>query len=472
MSYPSYRPTGFAAGVAIALAALSGLVPVGLPFGLQSARAQSTEAQPGQSDEAVRIQVYSRASPAVVSVETAEVGSGSGSIVSADGLVLTNAHVVQGSRTAMVSLEDGRQFEGDVIAFGEPGLDLAAIQLRNVSNLPFISLADAQISVGQNAYAIGNPFGQFQGTLTVGIISRIDRDRNLIQTDAAINPGNSGGPLLNSRGELIGVNTSIFTTAREGGNIGIGFAIPVGSAAEFLTVVRSGQAPREWARFSGITPVTANGSPISGQLSPNSNILDSDQSYFDVYTLEAQVGDRITVDMRSGELDAYLILVAPNGQSLAHDDDSAGGTDARLVATAPITGTYMILANSYAPGQTGAYQLQVKAGESALSSFLLQEENVLGPGAAVLPQDGSLYREHAFEGEAGQTVTVAMESQEFDPYLILLDPDGRVIGQNNDFGADTVNASLTLILPKSGTYRAVANASDSQGQGRYLITVR
>ncbi|MGF1514969.1 MAG: trypsin-like peptidase domain-containing protein [Elainellaceae cyanobacterium] len=469
MTYRFYRSAGFAAGSAILLTALGMTAPLATGLGPKPAHAQSADAP---SDESVRIQVYSRASPAVVSVETAEVGSGSGSIISPDGLVLTNAHVVQGSRTAVVSLEDGRQFEGDVIAFGEPGLDLAAIQLRNVSDLPFIELTDSPISVGQNAYAIGNPFGQFQGTLTVGIISRIDRDRDLIQTDAAINPGNSGGPLLNSQGELIGVNTSIFTTGRQGGSIGIGFAIPATRASAFLSAVRSGEAPGEWARFADIKSINPDGVPVSGQLSPNSNVLDFDQSYFDVYAVEAKVGERITVDMSSRELDAYLILIAPDGQDLAQDDDSAGGTNARLVATAPVTGTYMILANSYAPGQTGAYQIRVQADEAGPSSFLMQEENVLGPGASVLPQDGSLYQEHLFEGRAGQTVTVAMESQEFDPYLILLDPNGRVIGQNNNLGANTTSASLTLVLPETGTYRAIANASDSEGQGRYLITIR
>ncbi|MGF1538539.1 MAG: trypsin-like peptidase domain-containing protein [Elainellaceae cyanobacterium] len=464
MTYRFQRPAQLAAGVAVLLTALT--AAPALQAGLQPASAQSTP-----SDEAIRIQVYSRASPAVVSIETAT-GSGSGSIISAEGLVLTNAHVVEGSRTATVSLEDGRRFEGDVIAFGEPGLDLAAIQLRNVADLPFIALSEEPVSVGQNAYAIGNPFGQFQGTLTVGIVSRIDRDRGLIQTDAAINPGNSGGPLLNSQGELIGVNTSIFTTGREGGSIGIGFAIPASRAMSFLAAVRSGEAPREWARFANVKSITPNGSAVSGRLSSDSNVLESDRSYYDVYALDAEVGDRITVDMRSREVDAYLILIAPNGQGLAQDDDSAGGTDARVVATAPISGTYMILANSYEPGQTGGYQLQVRSDKASAAGFLLQEENLLGPGAAVLPQDGSLYREHAFEGRAGQAVTIAMESREFDPYLILLGPNGRVLGQNNDFGADTVNASLTLILPETGTYRAIANAATSQGRGRYRITIR
>lgn len=443
-------------------------------FGSMSASLASPPAiaQTSASDEAVRIQVYSQASPAVVSVEATGQRSGSGSIISADGLVLTNAHVVSGQRTATVALADGRRFEGDVIAFGRAGLDLAAIQLRDVSDLPFITLASDAVSVGQNAYAIGNPFGQFQGTLTVGIISRIDRDRGLIQTDAAINPGNSGGPLLNSQGELIGVNTSIFTTGRQGGSIGIGFAIPATQVTTFLSDVQRGDAPREWSRFADVTPITANGSTVVGQLSPRSNVLDFDQSYFNVYTLDLAAGDRVTVDMRSQDLNAYLILVAPNGEELAQDNDSAGGTDARVVAAAPISGTYSILANSRDPGETGRYQLRVQRGASEQRPPLLTEENTLGLGASVLPQDGSLYREHLFNGQAGQAVTITMESREFDPYLILLGPDRQVIGQNDDFGDDKAKASLTLMLPETGTYRILANAADQTGRGRYSLTVR
>ncbi|MEO0409998.1 MAG: trypsin-like peptidase domain-containing protein [Cyanobacteria bacterium P01_A01_bin.135] len=445
------------------------LLGVAGPVGLASLPAQ---AQPSISDEAVRIQVYSQASSAVVSVEADGLRSGSGSIISPDGLVLTNAHVVAGQRTATVALEDGRRYQGDVVAFGEPGLDLAVIQLRNVSDLPFIALADSPVSVGQNAYAIGNPFGQFQGTLTVGIISRIDRDRGLLQTDAAINPGNSGGPLLNSQGELIGVNTSIFTTRREGGNIGIGFAIPAERVTTFLADVQRGDAPQEWSRFANVTPVIPNGPAVVGQLSPNSNILESDQSYFDVYTIEMAAGDRLTVDMRSREFDPYLILIAPNGEDLAQDNDSAGGTDARLVAAAPVSGTYSILANSRSPGETGRYELTVEATPATQAQLLLKEEAVLGPGASVLPQDGSLYREHLFSGRQGQMVTITLESREFDPYLILLGPNRQVIGQNDDFGTDKAKASLTLRLPETGTYRILANAARRTGRGRYSLTVR
>jgi S1-C subfamily serine protease len=193
-------------------------------------------------DEQTNIEVYRIASPAVVSVDAGD-GSGSGTIVTPTGLVLTNAHVVGRSATAEVRLADGREFVGDVIGFPTNRGDLAAIQLRgNPINLPTVEIAPLNsVQVGQRAFAIGNPFG-LEGTLTVGIVSRIDAERGLIQTDAAINPGNSGGPLLGSDGRLIGVNTSIYTTQRSGGNIGIGFAIPVPEVQTFIAELNNGTA--------------------------------------------------------------------------------------------------------------------------------------------------------------------------------------------------------------------------------------
>ncbi len=440
-------------------------------------------------DEETNIRVYQQASPAVVSINAGQ-GSGSGSIISSNGLVLTNAHVVAGRETVQVTLADGREFEGEVIAFGDPGLDLAAIQIQGQTNLPTIPLAAADaLNVGQQAFAIGNPFGQFQGTFTNGIVSRIDRDRGLIQTDAAINPGNSGGPLLNSRGQLIGVNTSIYTTGRNAGSIGIGFAIPISQVQPFLTAVQRGTAPSQWSRFAQIQEIDANGASVKGALGDDSNILEFDGSFFNAYTFRAMAGQRLAIDMMSDEIDAYLILIDPNGQDIAQNDDGGEGTNARLVTVAPLAGTYTVLANSYSAGEAGEYELRVATvtpgssqpntsqssptpTPSAQGNIILQDDGELGSGSEVLPSDGSLYQEHSFEGTAGQTVVITLESQDFDTYLILIGPDEQVIAQNDDISPDDLNSSITITLPTTGTYRAIANAYDSSGQGRYRLTIR
>jgi S1-C subfamily serine protease len=139
---------------------------------------------------------------------------------------------------------DGNQYAGEVIGYGETGLDLAVVRIQG-NDFPTVRIAEpGSVRPGQQVFAIGNPFGRFQGSITQGIVSRLDRDQGLIQTDASINPGNSGGPLLNRNGELIGVNTAIYAPRGSTGNIGIGFAIPVEQIQPFLAAVNQGAAPQ------------------------------------------------------------------------------------------------------------------------------------------------------------------------------------------------------------------------------------
>lgn len=440
------------------------------------------------AEEATNVRVYQQAGPAVVSIETAET-TGSGSIVSADGLILTNAHVVGSASTVTVTLADGREFQGDVVAFGEPGLDLAAVKIRSQEQFPFVRIAAPNsVQVGQRAFAIGNPFGRFQGTLTIGIVSRVDRDRGLIQTDAAINPGNSGGALLNSRGELIGINTTIFVPSGSAGNIGIGFAIPVDRIQPFLTAVREGRASRTAQQqtrpgLSRAPQPLDLGSSVQGRLTVESNVFPGDNSYFDAYTFTGRAGQRVDITMSSRQIDAYLILLDPEGRDVAQDDDSAGGTNSRIVATLPVSGTYTIFANSYGEGEVGAYNLQLAIADSRTATaaparpavatgMLLREEGLLDATAPILQSDGSRYKEHAFTGRVGQSVTITLESSDFDTYLIVVGPDNQILGENDDIGPDNYNSSITLTLPANGTYRIIANAFDAAGQGRYLLTVR
>ncbi len=169
--------------------------------------------------------------------ERVERGTGSGFILSADGKVITNAHVVDGADRVKVTLRDGRELEGKVIGI-DPVTDIAAVQLDETS-LPTVVLGNSEgLAPGQWAIAIGNPLG-LDNTVTAGIISATGRSSSqvgipdkrvrFIQTDAAINPGNSGGPLLNDRGEVIGVNTAIRADAQ-----GLGFAIPIETAVRVV----------------------------------------------------------------------------------------------------------------------------------------------------------------------------------------------------------------------------------------------
>jgi serine protease DegS len=174
---------------------------------------------------------------------------GSGVVVSANGYILTNHHVIAGADDIVVELRDGRIAQATLVGT-DPDTDLAVLKVE-ASNLPQLILNTSPGRVGDMVFAIGNPFGVGQ-TVTMGILSATGRDQvglstyeNFIQTDAAINPGNSGGALINIRGELIGVNTAIFT--RGGGSNGIGFAIPSSLATDVMEeLIEHGQVIRGW----------------------------------------------------------------------------------------------------------------------------------------------------------------------------------------------------------------------------------
>ena len=207
-------------------------------------------------DEANTTEVFQRASPAVVFVTSSELrrqrftrnvmeiprGAGSGFVWDAQaGLVVTNYHVVAGADRLAITLADEQSFQAEVVGLA-PERDLAVLRLMDLStDLTELPLGNSsELSVGRKVMAIGNPFG-LDTTLTVGVVSALDREiqspsnrtiRGVIQTDAAINPGNSGGPLLNSLGQLVGVNTAIYSPS--GGSAGIGFAIPVNTVIEVV----------------------------------------------------------------------------------------------------------------------------------------------------------------------------------------------------------------------------------------------
>lgn len=207
-------------------------------------------------------------------------GMGSGVIVSSDGVVLTNNHVVENGENIRVQTSDGREYAADVLGT-DPATDLAVLKLKGkVSNLTPIAVGDSEsLRLGEVVLAIGNPFGVGQ-TVTMGIVSAKGRAdvgivdyENFIQTDAAINPGNSGGALVNMRGELVGINTAILS--RSGGYQGIGFAIPSKMASRVKdSIVATGKVVRGFLGV-GIQPVNAELASALG-LSDTRGVLISD----------------------------------------------------------------------------------------------------------------------------------------------------------------------------------------------------
>ncbi|MEA3337087.1 MAG: trypsin-like peptidase domain-containing protein [Chloroflexota bacterium] len=213
------------------------------------------------------IEVYQEVNPAVVHI-TAQLlrpdfffgvhpqeGTGSGFVFDRDGHIITNYHVVENASEIMVSFHEGMDLPGQIIGTDPPN-DLAVLQIDQLPpDVEPIPLGDSgELQVGQRAIAIGNPFGQFERTLTVGVISAVNRTlildeeqvlRGVIQTDASINRGNSGGPLLDSSGRLIGINTAIFSPS--GTSAGVGLAIPVNKLKRVApSLIADGNYPHPW----------------------------------------------------------------------------------------------------------------------------------------------------------------------------------------------------------------------------------
>ncbi len=246
---------------------------------LVAAAGQAGGAAPAETgltpEEQVVINAYKQASPGVVNVTSTTLaydfffnvipqqGTGSGFFVDEKGHLLTNSHVVEDAQRLEVTLPDGRKVRAKLVG-RDPQNDLAVIRVSVPrEKLHPLRLGDSrQLQVGQMAIAIGNPFG-LQRTVTRGVISSLGRDlrvdpsdprsrliRGIIQTDAAINPGNSGGPLLNSRGEVIGINTAIFSPS--GGSVGIGFAVPINTAKRYLPqLIAKGRVAHPWLGITG-----------------------------------------------------------------------------------------------------------------------------------------------------------------------------------------------------------------------------
>lgn len=198
-------------------------------------------AQVLEPDEQINISVYEKINPAIVSIDATlidGVSAGTGCVVTPEGLILTGSHVIDDCKSVEVTMYNGQVYKAVVINKMGKNKDLALLKIEPKKPLQTIKFGDSgSVKVGQKVLAIGNPFG-FAGTLTQGIVSRIDYSKNKIQTDAAINPGCSGGPLLNSAGEVIGINQSIYNPDNNISNIGIGFAIPINDAKKFIETTK------------------------------------------------------------------------------------------------------------------------------------------------------------------------------------------------------------------------------------------
>lgn len=287
---------------------------------------------PFDPEEQLNISVYKKALPSVVNITSTAVafdffygpvpqqGMGSGFVIDGEGHILTNYHVIENARQLEVTTSDKKKYKARVVGV-DPAHDLAVIQIPS-KTVPQAEIGDSKdLVVGQRVYAIGNPFG-LSGTMTRGIISSIRSVRGprgfideAIQTDAAINPGNSGGPLLNSRGQVIGINSMILTGGVEQ-SAGIGFAIPINTAKAVLDdLVHLGRVRRPELGIGTI--------PIGPELADEMG-LSADNGLLIVQVVPGSAADR--AGLRAGTERAYMgntpitlggdLIVAIDGQDV------------------------------------------------------------------------------------------------------------------------------------------------------------
>jgi serine protease Do len=415
---------------------------------------KSAYAAQASTPKANAADVYRRVQPSVVyiSAETSEgTAQGSGVILSADGLIITNAHVIEDAEKITVELNDRRKVEAEVVSVGHSECtDLALLRLPNQTNLPTIALGNPNNSQhGQSVFAIGYPKGIKPASITEGLISNLDGQGGVLQTSAIINPGNSGGALVNERGELLGINTRKRTDAEA-----MGFAIDTNVVNAFVQGAQNKLAPNLGQMIqsrSGVaTTLTRNGVVVEGRLQRDDAMLCTDESVADVYTFQAQADQSVILEMSSDTIQPYMMLLGPDGKVVAKSEKSQD-KQTKLYGKLSKAGTYTVLANSQVANQFGRYAVR------AVTPMLLRQSEIsMG--------DSQIY---SFNGTADQRVAIeVMAEGDFHPFIQIVDSAKRVIWEGQ------WQKTIELTLPQSGAYQLMVSTANLQSGGSFMAVVQ
>lgn len=359
-------------------------------------------------------------------------GVGSGFILTPDGFVMTNAHVVEGADEVIVTLTDKREFKARIVG-ADRRTDVAVVKI-DATGLPAVRIGDVnRLRVGEWVMAIGSPFG-LDNTVTAGIVSAKQRDTGeflpFIQTDVAINPGNSGGPLLNLRGEVVGINSQIYS--RSGGFMGISFAIPIDEAMRVADQLRtSGRVIRGRIGVT-IAPVTKDVAESIGLGKPSGALVQSVESGGPADKAGIEAGDIITkvdgkVVEKSGDLPRLVGATKPGTRTTLQVFRRGSTKEISVTVVEFESDRPRRPASSESPGSAPAAKTAIGVSVSDLSDAQKRELRIRG-GVRVESVEGAAQRAGLREGDIIQSIdnTEITDARQFNNVVQRLDPKKAV----------------------------------------------
>lgn len=315
-----------------------------------------------------RIRLFERSRDAVVTIKAAG-GSGSGFIISKDGLIVANKHVVKNEEAQIadhvtVVLADGTEISANVLGVSRHQ-NLALVQVPQQHRLKFLNLAKPEtIKVGQSVYGVYSSLG-IEKFFTAGVLNKIDKSKSELYHDAPISPGNSGGPLLNSRGEVIGVNSDSRTGSAD--DITLGMAIKIDRVHEILANYRSKHSNfisiKNVDKRTKLIALPTNGKAIAASFKAGDE-ADERNIHHRGYILKGRANHKLTIEMSSKQIDPILALYfvdAITNQSTeihANSGVSPKNTNAKISIVLPRDGNYVVIAKTFQPQETGNYQIK------------------------------------------------------------------------------------------------------------------
>lgn len=413
---------------------------------------------------------------AVVRVEHDD-ALGTGFLIGENRIVLTNSHLAASQQTDFqIIFADGRKTTGHLLSYCPDGRDLMALQLEEPGQNRFLRLSEQQNHrVGSLAFSASYAYIQHPAYVTSGLISHHRPSHHTVLHTAISPPGSSGSPLVNRHGEVIGIKTGFLTTIFSDGSIespnGLNLAIDGAAIQKFLDFLDQGgrfliRSPHKESLRMPL-PQILPGQIVQGVLDFSSDTSYVDESFLAGYHLDVSEGITYQIKLSSEDFDAYLFLYDDLSQLIEENDDAnSDTTDAEIIFEAPGNGRVLVLANTFAAGETGTYTLRVDAlafGFQTTKDLTLTADDVI---------DEEIVLSIPFTLEDDQRISITMTSDEIDSYLIIYDQNDNLIAFNDDWNDHTFDARVTFDGKNGETYRIHATTFERTETGDFRLLIQ